>query len=189
MTTSSSLFDDSSFPSITDVDYPWINGTRQTSIPNQLAEVTMSLTDGTLQRVFNSKRTALRCLKQMLARGQWMLQASDDIIVVAVGDAKLLVCEATLVNQKLFASFIPQYIKGRTSFVHRSMSQTLSLGDALQSVGFCLQGSTIANNNDLVNLPSPPRILIVDWNYVYPISALAPGSLLTDETQIMYDYP
>ena len=110
MTTSSSLFDDSSFPSITDVDYPWINGTRQTSIPNQLAEVTMSLTDGTLQRVFNSKKTALRCLKQKLARGQWTLQASDDIIVVAVGDAKLLVCEATLVNQKLFASFIPQYI-------------------------------------------------------------------------------
>ena len=122
-------------------------------------------------------------MEQMRQREQWLLQASDDIFIVSCG-AKMFVCESTLINQKLFASFMPQYIGGQTRFAHRSMSSLMQLGDALQSVGFCLQGQTIQNNYDLTTMQGPPHIAIVDWNYqAVPDPVLSPGSLLDDGVQ------
>ena len=66
----------------------------------------------------------------MRQREQWSKQASDDVLVVSCG-AKLLVCEATLINQKLFASFMPIYVGGETRFAHRNISSVLPLDLAL----------------------------------------------------------
>ena len=63
------------------------------------------------------------------------------------------------------------------------MSSLMQLGDALQSVGFCLQGQAIQNNYDLINMQGPPNILVVDWNFSAtpdPTSPVTTGSLLDD---------
>ena len=152
--------------------------------------VVLQLNDTTREiTVFSSLTNALRCMEQMRQREQWLLQASDDIFIVSCG-AKLVVCESTLINQKLFASFMPIYVGGQTRFAHRSMSSLMQLGDALQSVGFCLQGQTIQNNYDLINMQGPPNILIVDWNFSAtpdPASPATTGSLLDDGVnQLVY---
>jgi hypothetical protein len=124
----------------------------------------------------------------MRQRNQWLLQASDDVAIVSVGGVKLLLMEQTLVNQKLLASFSPSYLGGNTRFLHRTMSQTLSLDDALQAVGFAkLSSAPWQGNYDLAQSPSP-RILIVDWYFRSSTATSAAGSQLSDGTPISYDY-
>ena len=96
--------------------------------------------------------------------------------------------EATLVNQKLLASFSPAYVGGHTRFLHRTMSQTLSLDEALQAVGFAkLSSAPWQGNYDLAQSPSP-RILVVDCYFRSSTSTSGSGSQLSDATPISYDY-
>ena len=68
------------------------------------------------------------------------------------------------------------------------MSQTLSLDDALQAVGFAkLSSAPWQGNYDLAQSPSP-RILIVDWYFRSSTATSAAGSQLSDGTPISYDY-
>jgi hypothetical protein len=191
-----SIFNSASFPSIATIDRPTIGGVLQPSgvaagditqdqLPNGTDSVVLTLSDGTSPIIFDSKWTALRCLKLMVERGQWLLQASDDVMIVSVSHTKLLVAEATLINQKLFSSFLPVYLSGETRFCHRNMSQTLTLADALQSVGFCLQGQGIQDNIDLTQMTGNPHMIIVDWNY-RSSPARPNGSQLDDAQSIQY---
>ena len=188
------LYTDQSFPSIAPlgtipVPIPRISGNIAPPTVHPTDPVVLQLSDSTNVTVFTSLTNALRCMEQMRQREQWLLQASDDIFIVSCG-AKLIVCESTLINQKLFASFMPIYIGGQTRFAHPSMSSIMQLGDALQSAGFCLQGQTIQNNYDLINMQGPPNILIVDWNFSAtpdPASPATVGSLLDDGiNQLVY---
>ena len=98
----SSLFTSSDLA--TEVDVPV--GETGESPPNAAHSVQLTLQDGTVINVFDSLTTALKCISTMRAKGQWFLQASEDVVVVSVG-TKLLVLEATLVNQKMLQSFAP----------------------------------------------------------------------------------
>jgi hypothetical protein len=150
--------------------------------------VILTLSDGTTAQVFDTLETALKCMEFMRLRNQWLLQASDDVAIVSVGGVKLLLMEQTLVNQKLLASFSPSYLGGHTRFLHRTMSQTLSLDDALQAVGFAKLSSVAWQGNyDLAQSPSP-RILIVDWYFRSSTANSTVGSQLSDGTPIAYDY-
>jgi NAD(P)-dependent dehydrogenase (short-subunit alcohol dehydrogenase family) len=62
----------------------------------------------------------------MRQRDQWLLQVSDDVACVNAGP-KLILLEMSLTNQKPLASFSPSYNGGHTRFLHRTMSQALSL--------------------------------------------------------------
>ena len=188
------LCTDRSFPSIAPLGaipapIPWIGGNVAPPTVHPTDPVVLQLTDSTRVAVFTSLTNALRCMEQMRQREQWLLQASDDIFIVSCG-AKMIICESTLINHKLFASFTPIYVGGQTRFAHRSMSSIMQLGDALQSVGFCLQGQTIQNNYDLINMQGPPNIFIVDWNFSAmpdPTSPTTTGSLLGDGiNQLVY---
>ena len=98
--------------------------------------ISLPLSDGTVVQVFDTKRTALSLLKQMRTIGKtWNVDASEDVLCVAVSYTKMIVCETNLVNQKLFSSFAPIYYGGLLRFLHRSASLVLSLTDTLRSVG------------------------------------------------------
>lgn len=193
------LFTDQSFPSVypagpVAIPRPYLgpgSAQAETYPPANVNDpVVLDLSDSTRVTVFDKKINALRCMEQMRQREQWLLQASDDIFIVSCG-TKLLICESTLVNQKLFASFHPCYTGGQLRFAHRSMSSVMTLADALQSVGFCLQGANILDNYDLTTMTSPPRMLIVDWNYkATGLTSTAPGSKLDDGgLQLIYVWP
>ena len=155
---------------------------------NASDQVRLGLSDGSSVLVFDSKTTALKCLAFMKARQQWMLSVTDDVCVVSIGATKLLVAEQSLTTQKLLASFSPIYQGGKTLFNHRTMSQSLSLDDALQAVGFPkLSADPFRNNLDLKQANPSPNMLIVDWNFKESVSTSADGSLLDDPTPLSYD--
>ena len=118
----------------------------------------------------------------MKARQQWMLSVTDDVCVVSIGATKLLIAEQSLTTQKLLASFSPIYQGGKT------LSQSLSLDNALQAVGFPKLSSTpFSNNKDLKEATPNPNMIIVDWNFRESLSTSTDGSLLDDPTPLAYD--
>ena len=182
------LFTDASFTGVALVQ-PYVSGAQLVTPGHPNDAVILTTSDGQTITVFDKVTNALRCLEFMHVHGQWLLQPSDDVMIVSVGYTKLLIMETTLINQKLITSFTPVYQGGRTLFAHRSMSQLLSLDDALQSVGFCKQtAAAFANNTDLVNGLNPTRIILVDWRFFASPTDADRGSLLYDPTPIVYDF-
>lgn len=154
--------------------------------PNAAHSVQLALQDGTVLNVFDSLTTALKCLSTMRAKSQWFIQASEDIVVVSVG-TKLLLLEATLVNQKMLQSFAPLYSNGVVLFQHRNVSQLASLTTALQQSGYCMKATLpFANNYDLKQASNPPAIQVVDWYYTAFPADSSSGTLLADATPIVF---
>ena len=150
--------------------------------------VRLGLSDGSSALVFDSKTTALKCLAFMQERQQWMLSVSDDIGIYSISGVKLLIAEQSLRTQRLVASFNPIYQAGKTLFNHRTMSQSLSLDDALQAVGFPkLSATPFRNNKDLKEATPNPNMIIVDWNFRESLSTSTDGSVLDDPVPLAYD--
>ena len=166
------LFSNGDFPA--EFDLPQ----GQTAIPNPAHGVQLTLQDVSVVTVFSSVEVAMQCLKAMKARGQWFLQASEDVIVVSNG-TRLLLLEASLVNQKMLQQFAVVDLSGRTLFQHRSCSQSATLTAALQQSGYCMKSSLpFASNFDLRSAPNPPAIVVVDWFFdAFPADS-ASGSQL-----------
>ena len=186
------VFGDASFPSIAQYDYlvPLVGGTlaqRQPLNPNDPVQVQLS--DGRLVTVFSSSYVAARCLEKMRQANQSFLIASDDIFVVSISHSKLLICEASLYNQRLQTSFVPFYTNGLTRFVHRSLSSVMTLGQALSSVGFAaLGGQQLQNNVDLRG--SQTSMVLWDYRWTASPTASSPGTLVddTEQTEIRYNW-
>ena len=74
--------------------------------------VTLQLSDGTVAQVFDKVSTGLKLLAFMRVNSQWNVYASDDVVCVSIGAAKLLVLETILISQKLITSYLPIYLGG-----------------------------------------------------------------------------
>jgi len=170
-----SLFSTGDFPAAFDIPQ------GQTSIPNAAHGVLLTLQDSSVVSVFSSVEVAMQCLKAMKERGQWFRQGSEDIVIVSNG-SKLLVLEASLVNQKMLQQFSCVDLSGRTLFQHRSCSQIVTLTAALQQSGYCMKAALrFAGNWDLRSAPNPPAIQLADWFYnAFPADSSS-GSQLVGE--------
>ena len=87
-------------------------------------------------------------------------------------------------------SFTFTYNRGRVRCIHRTLATIMSLTDALASVGY-QNNSTVAflNNYDLQDGlvdGSRPRIQVFDYNYVSNPTSSSQGSLLQDNTRLIY---
>ena len=164
------------------IDYP-VESAYQDTIGTGGA-VSIILSDGTTQTVFDSIATALRCLNFMNSRKQYYMNANDDIMIVNVSGVKLLILETTFLNQKLLNSYNFIYSRGKVKGVHRNLSNIVNLTDALISVGYKKNSTTaFSNNYDLeTNLPDNerPRIKLVEVPYVPTPTDSNTGSLLGD---------
>ncbi len=129
----------------------------------------------------------MQCLKAMKERGQWFLQASEDVIIVSNG-TRLLLLKASLVNQKMLQQFAVVDLSGRTLFQHRGCSQIVTLTAALQQSGHCLKALLpFSGNFDLRAAPNPPGFAVVDWYFdAFPADS-AGGSQL--ESALVYGAP
>ena len=159
------------------------------SVKNPTDVVNIIKSDGVTETVFQDVTIALRCLAFMVARNQYYLQASDDIIIVNVSGVKLLVLETTFLNQKLLNSFNMVYARGKIVCVHRNMSNIMSLSDALKSVGLKSNGVLLMNNYDLetnVKQTERPHIKVIDINFKASVATSSEGSVLEDTLQIIY---
>ena len=159
------------------------------SVKNPTDVVNIIKSDGVTETVFQDVTIALRCLAFMVARNQYYLQASDDIIIVNVSGTKLLVLETTFFNQKLLNSFNMAYSRGKVVCNHRNMSNIMTLSDALRSVGLKSNGVLLMNNYDLetnVKQTERPHIKVIDINFKASVATSTEGSVLEDPLQIIY---
>lgn len=175
------LFTSASFPG---VNYDRPVGVDPAAQPAHPADtVTLQMSDGTVQTVFDSLETALKALTFLRTQGQWSCLANDDIIIASVNGVKGLVMEQSLLNQRLLHAFLPTYVGGAVRWAARTTSLVLSTGDALSSVGAC-STTTPENNIGLRDF----NITLFDWNYMASPPDSASGSLLSDPTPLHYDF-
>ena len=183
------IFTVTQFPTINPrrpfIGYP---GNPMRVFTNSNDPVTLQLSDNQTILVFDTKDTALRCLEYMRTNHQWMLNPTDDVMIIAVSFTKLLICETTLINQKLFASFVPIYFGGNFRLLHRTMSTSMTLAEALSDVGF-FGTDALTNQNQLANAQRKPYMTIVDVNYRAAVTADQPGSILSDlQNALQYNF-
>ena len=145
--------------------------------------VTLIKSDATVETVFDSLTTALKCLNFMNSKNMYYLMAGDDITIVNC-QTKLLILENTFTNQKMINSYVFSYHGKKIKGIHRNLSNMVNLTDALISVGFKTNNTIFQDNSDLTAIPDDerPRIKIVDWYYF----SGANGSLLEDTIQITF---
>ena len=140
------------------------------------AHVTLTLSDGTIQTVFENVLHALSLLWKMRGNRAWMMYASEDVVCVSVCGVKMLVMETSLINQRLLNLYAPIYMGGKVRWQHRSQSLVLDTGDALRSVGSFAAGR-LQTNADL----APWGIQAVDWDYVA-------ATVLEDTVPLIYSF-
>lgn len=182
------LFTQASFPDIAQYNYlvPSIGAstTPQYRPTHENDPVYLSLSDGRVVTVFDTVRTAMRCLEHMRQQGQSFLIASDDVLIYNVEFHKLFACEASLINQRLFTSYTPFYSSGLVRFTHRNLSSVETLSQALASVGFAVSG-TLQYNSDLQTART--GIVLVDYHYNANPTMADRGSRLEDTaTTVLY---
>ena len=61
--------------------------------------VSILLNDGSTVVIFNSVADGLTCLQFMRSNGLYYLQLSDNIMLINIGGAKMLIVETTFMNQ------------------------------------------------------------------------------------------
>ena len=148
--------------------------------------VDIILSTGIVQTVFDSLASALKCIHYMEANNLYSLSPNEDVTIINLR-SKLLILENTYINQKMMNSYVFTYHGAGVRAIHRSMSDTVTLTDALSSVGFRAVGLpwSVSSNQkmetDRVD-KDRPRIQVVDYLYKHPT---IPHTNLLDSTPII----
>ena len=148
--------------------------------------VDLILTTGITQQVFGSLSSALNCVHYMEANNLYSLSPNEDVTVLNLRP-KLLILENTYINQKMMNSCVFTYHGAGVRAIHRSMADTVTLTNALSSVGFRCVGlpwSTDCNPKMETDRADKdrPRIRVVDYLYKSPN---LPHTNLLDSTPIV----
>ena len=134
--------------------------------------VDLILSTGITQQVFDSLSTGLKCIHYMEANNLYSLSPNEDVTILNLR-SKLLILENTYINQKMMNSYVFTYHGASVRAIHRSMSDTVTLTDALSSVGFRCVGlpwSTDCNPKMETDRADKdrPRIQVLDYLYKSP---------------------
>ena len=148
--------------------------------------VDLILSTGITQQIFDSLSTGLKCIHYMEANNLYSLSPNEDVTILNLR-SKLLILENTYINQKMMNSYVFTYHGASVRAIHRSMADTVTLTDALSSVGFrcvALPWSTACNTKMETDRADKdrPRIQVVDYVYKSPT---LPHTNLLDSSPIV----
>ena len=148
--------------------------------------VDLILSTGITQQIFDSLSSALKCIHYMEANNLYSLSPNEDVTVLNLR-SKLLILENAYINQKMMNSHVFTYHGAGVRAIHRSMADTVTLTNALSSVGFRCVGlpwSTDTNPKMETDRADKdrPRIQVVDYLYKSPN---LPHTNLIDSTPII----
>mgnify|MGYP003340804953 FL=1 len=134
--------------------------------------VDLILSTGVTQQVFDTLSTALKCIHYMEQQKIYSLSPNEDITILNLR-SKLLILENTYINQKMMNSYVFSYHGPEVRAIHRSMADTVSLPEALASVGFrCIGLPWSSDCNPKMETDRAdkdrPRIQVVDYLYKHP---------------------
>ena len=134
--------------------------------------VGLILSTGITQQVFDSLSSALKCVNYMEANNLYSLSPNEDVTILNLRP-ELLILENTYINQKMVNLYVLTYHGAQVRAIHRSMADTITLTNALTSVGFRCAGlpwSTDCNPKMETDRADKdrPRIQVVDYLYKNP---------------------
>ena len=116
----------------------------------------------------------------------YSLSPNEDITIINLR-SKLLISENTYINQKVMNRYVFTYHGDQIQAIHRSMTDSVSLTEALASVGFRCVGlpwGTASNakvENDRAD-KDRPRIQVIDYVYKSPT---LPHTNLVDSSPVV----
>lgn len=90
---------------------------------------------GLTHQVFGNLSTAIQCTHDMETDKSYSLSPNEDITVMNIR-SKLLVLEHTYINQNMINSYVFTYHGSEVRDIRRSITDMVSLPDAIASVGF-----------------------------------------------------
>ena len=158
-------------------------GGSSVTVPHANDAVTLVTSTGTYT-VFDKVTTGLLCIESLRVSGATSLALAKNISIYSLGGSKLLLVELTPALARLFARALPVYVGGVLQFVLRATGATLSLAQALASVGFLV--SALIYDNASLTLAGVPMQLF-DINYMAG-AGLGQGSGATDIVPLVYTY-
>ena len=134
--------------------------------------VDLILPTGITQQVFDTLSTALKCIHFMEQQKLYSLSPNEDVTIINLR-SKLLILENTYVNQKMMNMYVFTYHGNQVQAIHRSMADSVSLSNALASVGVrCIGLPWITDSNPKMETDRAdedrPRIQVVDCVYESP---------------------
>ena len=134
--------------------------------------VDLILSTGTTQQAFDTLSSALKCINYMEANNLYSLGPNEDVTILNLR-SKLPILENTYINQKMMNSYVFTYHGAQVRTIHRSMADTVTLTNALSSVGFRCVGlpwSTDCNPKMETHGADKdrPRIQVADYVYKSP---------------------
>ena len=134
--------------------------------------VDLVLSTSITQQVFGTLSSALKCIHYMEANNSYSLSPNEDVTVLNLR-SKLLFLENTYINQTMMNSHVFTDHGAQVRAIHRSMVGTITLTNALSSVGFRCVGlpwSTDVNPKMKTDRADKdrPRIQVVDYLYKSP---------------------
>ena len=134
--------------------------------------VDLILSTGITQQIFDTLSTGLKCIHYMEANNLYSLSPNEDVTILNLR-SKLLILENTYISQKMMNSYVFTYHGASVRAIHRSMSDTVTLTDALSSVGFRPVGLpwSVASNQKMETDRAEkdrPRIQVIDYAYKSP---------------------
>ena len=148
--------------------------------------VDLILSTGITQQVFDTLSSAPKCTHYLEANNLYSLSPNEDVTILNLR-SKLLILGNTYINRKMMNSYVFTYHGAGVRAIHGSMSDTVTLTDALSSVGFrcvSLPWSTDCNPKMETDRADKdrPRIQVVDYLYKSPN---LPRTNLLDSTPIV----
>ena len=134
--------------------------------------VDLNLSTGITQQVFDTLSSVLKCINYMEANNFYSLSPNEDVTTHNLR-SKLLILENTYINQEMMNSCVFTYHGAGVRAIHRSMADTVTLTDALSSVGFrCVSLPWGVGCNPKMETDRSdkdrPRIQVIDYVYKSP---------------------
>ena len=150
--------------------------------------VSLTLSSGQVVNI-GTVSVCLKLLRRMVDLGIYWLMPTEDVIILRVGYAKLLVMEASFQNQKLLNAGAPTYEGGQVMFLMRSSAQAMTLDEALASVGhYRTRPVQYLSDWDLQQETGDhnPRIRVVDYKFRIDASNATQGTQLEDAVPFIF---
>ena len=155
--------------------------------PLYTGAVTIILSTGVTQTVFDALSTAMKCIHYMDSNNLYSMTPNEDITIINLR-SKLLIFENTYTNQKLLNQFSFKYDTSKqVQAIHRSLSTVYIMEDAYAALGwYCKLTPWATDCNPKIETNADDadrvRLVVVDYKYKHPTLA---DTNLTDTTLII----
>ena len=156
------------------------------TVANPGHDVSLTLSTGETV-VIGHVSECLRLITQMRSWQQWLLSPREDIFLILVGGGeKLVIAEATNLNQRLVTQFTPVYIQGNLLWARRG-GAIMTTNEALQAVGhFSKTAGAYSSTHDLKTGVVNPRLVVFDYAWKADSTASIQGTQFRDSPPLSW---